>query len=151
MSSDERDALESELRALAGVRDGVPDDVLDAALGAYVLRTLDAELAELNYDSLLDEALAGVRGSGATRQLSFEASDVVIDLQITLDGERQVTGQITPPDATELEFRHSAGTIQAPVDESGRFGINPAPRGPFSIRFRRDAAGRRLATMWIAI
>lgn len=152
MSGDERDALESELRALATVRDGVPADVVTAALAAFAMRTLDAELAELTYDSLLDEpVLAGVRGTGGTRHLTFEASDFVLDLQIGLDPERRVAGQVTPAETTELELRHSAGTIRAPVDNLGRFVAGPVPPGPFSIRVPQYADRRALATMWIAL
>lgn len=151
MTTDQRDALESELRALAGVRDPVPPDVVEAALAAFTMRNLDAELAELVYDSFSDEVLlAGVRGSGGTRQLIFETPDCVLDVQIELAGERRMSGQITPPAAIGLEVRHSGGTIPAPVDPRGRFVVSSTPNGPISLRLVDDD-DRAVATTWIAV
>jgi hypothetical protein len=152
MTSDQRDALEMELRTLAGVRDPVPADVTNAALAAFEIRSLDAELAELTYDSALDEpTLAGVRGSGGTRHITFEGFGVVLDLQVEVAGERRLAGQITPSGANEMELQHGGGTIRAPVDPLGHFAVSPAPHGPFSIRIPRQGQGKSLATMWIAI
>lgn len=151
MTTEQRDAIESELRALARVRDPVPVDVVEAAIAAFTLRNLDAELAELTYDSLSDQSqLAGVRGSGGTRQLTFEGPDFVLDVQIELSGERRMAGQISPPTTSELELRHRGGTMSAPVDAAGRFVLSPTPHGPICLKFP-EYGGRRLATIWVAV
>ena len=48
------DELEAELRRLAADREPVPAELVQAALDAFGWRDIDAELAELVYDSLVD-------------------------------------------------------------------------------------------------
>ena len=56
------------LRRIAGQIDPEPATVTAGAMAAFSWRTIDAELATLTHDSLLDDdALAGVR-SGGPRQ-----------------------------------------------------------------------------------
>ena len=73
-------ALLLRLGAIAAEVDPVPDLVLEAGRAAFLLRRLDAELAELVADSATDRA--GVRG-GDDRLLSFEAGETSLELQVT--------------------------------------------------------------------
>ena len=99
---------EAEMELLAAMRaagtalDPVPDLVIEAAKAAWTWRTIDAELAELTYDSWTDDKeLAGVRGAVAapsSRLLSFEARDLAVELEIVVEGDRRrLVGQIVPP------------------------------------------------------
>jgi hypothetical protein len=61
---DEGELLLVELRGLINRLDQVPENVDEAARAAYTWRTIDAELAELTRDSLVDEEnLHAVRGA----------------------------------------------------------------------------------------
>ncbi|HBW18475.1 MAG TPA: hypothetical protein DEH11_05400, partial [Actinobacteria bacterium] len=101
------DELEEELRRTAASLDPVPPELLRAAADAFTWRTVDAELAELVYDSLVDEdALALVRGGSDRRLLSFEAGGLSIDLEVSTAGAaRELTGQLAPPQRASIEIR----------------------------------------------
>ena len=74
------DPVFDELKTALHEADSVPDDVLQAAKDSFTWRTVDAELAELVFDSALEE-LSGVR-SGATvdRQLTFRTDEFEIEM-----------------------------------------------------------------------
>lgn len=150
MTPEEHDALEAQLRELARLHDPVPDDVTVAAELAFSMRSLDAELADLAYDSLLDEpVLAGVRGSGS-RQLSFEASGLSVEVEVATGVRHRLVGQVVPARPGTIEVRHPGGTITTRVDDLGRFTVT-LPAGPFSIRCPAGADGRPVETAWVPI
>lgn len=137
------DELLDLLRAAGRVHDPVPAAVHDAARGAFALRTLDDELADLLFDSLLDEDLVGVRGSGP-RQLTFVADDVTIDVDVD---DRGLVGQLAgAPDAT-VELQTPGARFDAELDDLGRFFVDRPASGPF--RLRIDLGSRRVATEWV--
>ena len=68
---DPDDRLLAELAAALDAADPVPARVLDAAKESFTWRTIDAELAELVFDSA-EQQLAGVRGIDGTRQVTFQ-------------------------------------------------------------------------------
>lgn len=150
MTPEERDILEARLRELAGLHDPVPAEVTIAAEAALAMRSLDAELADLAYDSFFDESLlAGVRGSG-TRQLSFEASGLSVEVEVATGERPRLVGQVVPAQSGTVELRHAGGTITAPVDDLGRFAAT-LPAGPFSIRCPGGADRPAVETAWVAI
>src|ERR1700732_817424 len=91
---DER--LLAQLRHLARTADPVPDEVVFAARGSFAWRRVDADLAALTFDSLLDDAgLATVRSGDAVRLVTFDAGDVSVELEITARGpRRRLLGQL---------------------------------------------------------
>lgn len=136
------DELLQHLRSLARRLDPVPAEVLAAAKGAFVLRTLDEELADLLFDSLLDEALVGIRGS-ANRQLTFGVRDTTIDLDVDDEG---LVGQVNPSGATVVELEMLDGSVTGEIDELGRFFL-ARPNGPFRLRIGMD--GHQVTTEWV--
>jgi len=96
--SDETE-LESELRQAVTQIDAIPSMLLEAAKDALTWRTIDADLAELVFDSRADDDEAAlVRGSAQARMLSFRAGDLTIDIEVTGSGEsRSLIGQIAHP------------------------------------------------------
>lgn len=144
---DDLSALEARLRQAAEALDPVPPHLEAAALAAYSLRTLDADLARLTFDSLVEGAGA-VRGDAdGPRMLTFTADDVSIEAE--LSGDRLV-GQLLPAASpAEIEVRHTGGTAVVPADELGRFTVEPLGEGPFSLRCRLPS-GRTLVTDWFA-
>src|SRR3954452_12156683 len=90
--------LLAELRVAGLVVDPVPERVVFAAKASLSWRTIDAELAELTYDSALDvDRLTLVRGATAARMLTFSAGDLTVDVEVEgTDRERRLVGAMTP-------------------------------------------------------
>jgi hypothetical protein len=128
---------------------------VQAALDAYAWRTIDAELAELTFDSLADhEEAALVRGQQQERLLSFRASGLTIEVEVTGAGPaRRLIGQLVPPQRAEVKIRHQDGVVTVATDEFGRFIADRMPAGPVSLRFGPTPGEGRPAvvTEWIPI
>ena len=146
---DARDThLLGELRSAMREHDPVPQSVIDAATGAFAWRTIDAELAALSYDSFLeDKELAGVRSGGdSARMLTFDAAELTVEIEVE---HGRVIGQLVPPQAGEVQVRHSGGSVTVHADERGRFSCDGVPRGPFSLRCL--TAATPIVTDWIVL
>ncbi|MGH9277654.1 MAG: hypothetical protein ACRD12_06050 [Acidimicrobiales bacterium] len=159
--SDEATSEDEETRLLGALRwagelDGAPVETLVAAKAEFSLRTLDAELAELAYDSHLDDqALAGVRtGEPTARLLTFESPRLSVEVQAfeaESDGP-SLQGQLVPPQPGRVEVRHAGGTVTAETDALGRFAISGLSRGP--MRLRCEGLGEPqsvVVTDWILV
>ncbi len=151
------DELITELRAAAAALDPVPEGVIDAATAAWTWRTIDAELAELTYDSWTDDKeLAGVRGAATlaptSRLLSFEARDVALELEIVIEGDqRRLVGQIVPPQPGVVEVQHRRGTELVEADVVGRFAVASIAPGLFRLAVRPSGKPHEVATAWIQV
>ncbi len=139
MTEDREDALLlDELAVLLAADHEPPPDVLHAARESFIWRTVDAELAELTHDSLIDHAAAGIRSAGGPRILTFEAAVSTIELEIDeTPGGRRLIGQLVPPGPAELELHLADGSpgTRSSADELGRFVIALAAR-PVQARLR---------------
>ena len=153
------DGLLRELRSLLARLDPVCPELVDQARFAYCWRSVDSELAELSFDSLVDHDMAlAVRAAGdpATepRMLGFGAvvgdEDVAIEVEVTPGpGRPSLVGQLLPPVPTAVELQAGTGemhTVQA--DELGRFLIEPVPSGPVRLRVRHG--DRHVHTTWVS-
>jgi hypothetical protein len=137
-------------------QDQVPPDAVRAAKDAWTWRTIDAELAALTYDSLLDDrALTGVRGAVTVRALAFEAGEVTIELEVTEhSGSRRLVGQLVPAGApaVRLEFADQGPPVIMLTDELGRFGAESL--APALVRLRiEDPAENAMpwVTEWVPL
>ena len=130
-------------------RDAVPSWFVQTGKNAYAWHNVDAELAQLTYDSRTDEdAMAVARSETATiRALTFTSAHLSIELEVA-DGS--LFGQVVPLQAGTLETHTRAGTTTAPVDETGFFTVKPIPPGPFLLRFR-TTDGAYVMTGWITL
>lgn len=151
---DENESLLRELRAVASRVDPVPSSLVAAAKAGLSWRTVDAELAELAFDSLVAEpAGALVRGGQEARLLSFEASGLAIELEVLPAGARRhLIGQLDPPQTAEVEIRHPRGSFTVSADQLGRFATDVSS-GPVSLRCRTGATppGTAVVTDWVAV
>jgi len=147
------DLFLEELRALAAEGDPVPERVLAAARGTFTWRTIDAELAELAYDSAVDaERLLAVRSADTIRLLTFETSELTIELEVAAEGDhRRILGQLAPAAVGTIELRHVGGLLQLQTDELGRFTADDVEPGPVSLRWRGDEPGAAVTTEWVTI
>lgn len=149
------DELEHELRHLAARLDPVPPELVQSAAEAFSWRNIDAELAELVFDSLLNtDQAALVRSSSGRRLVSFQTPELTIDVEVTTTASgRDVMGQITPPQRATVEIRHRAGVVSTDADERGCFRSAALQTGPMSLRLRPAAADPRppIVTDWLSI
>ncbi len=146
--------LEEELRRLVSWLDPVPPELVAAAADAFGWRDIDAELAALVYDSLLDEDEATlVRGPFERRLVSFRAGGVTIDLEVAHTGSgRSVIGQIEPPQRAVVDIRRQQGVVSTEADELGRFHHGTLLAGPMSLRLRTETAAHApIVTDWVTI
>ncbi len=130
--------LYEELRELMARADAVPPEVVGAAKGAFSWRTIDADLAQLAFDSMVDRETVLVRSdeADATRLLTFESAEVTVELELEDAGAmRRLTGRLVPAEAATVEIRHAGGRLEVVADERGRFRAEIDP-GPMSLRWR---------------
>lgn len=144
-------ALLERLKTIASFVEKPPADVIAAARSAFGWRTSDLELAELVYDSWLDDqALAGIRATGAPRRLTFEAPDLTLDVEVEVveGGACQLVGQVLPARPGIVEVRHREHSLSVPVDRLGRFSVQQLPAGHISLRCRPEGAAT-VDTAWV--
>jgi GNAT superfamily N-acetyltransferase len=147
--------LLAQIREMLDETDPVPEFLLEAARETYTWRTIDAELAELTGDSLLEGA--SVRASRAPRLLTFtaETATVVLEVAEHVRGAwlgRRLLGQILSPRSAVVEVRHAEGTLSITADEFGRFRAEAVPPGPISLACRFGGALQpQLVTSWVTI
>ncbi len=135
------DALLHELRAVVGRVDPIPPEMAAAARAGFIWRTIDAELAQLTSDSVLDaDRMASVRGVGTPELLTFEASSLTVELETAAgpDGLR-LLGQLVPAQPARIEIRDRRGATTVDADEMGRFTATGLEPGPVSLRCRTAA------------
>lgn len=137
------------LGAALEVHDAPPASVLDAARGVYTWRTIDAELAELVFDSAIDE-LVGVRSSTGERQMTFQSPALRIEIMIGTDGTRQLIGQLDPPSVTLIELRQGESVTESVPDDLGRFAFDNVAPGPVNLRCRLGD-GSIVSTEWTVV
>ena len=75
-----------------------PGSVPDGARWVHDWLNMDAELAELTFDSTENLELAGIRSTGSLRELTFVSGDRTIEIEIE-PGRRavDVSGMVDPP------------------------------------------------------
>jgi len=128
----------------------VPSWFVETGKNAFAWHNIDAELAQLTYDSNEDKREAAVMRSEAAsiRALTFTSAHLSLELEVT---ENSLLGQIIPPRSGTLEIHTRAGEIRTTeVDEIGCFAVDPIPDSPFRLRCR-TADGTDVLTGWITI
>jgi hypothetical protein len=143
------DKLLAALREAMREREAVPAWFVETGKNAYAWHNIDAELAQLTYDSHNDQRLAAVTRSepALIRALAFTSPHLLLELEVSEDGLR---GQIIPPGPGTLEIHTKAGIITTTVDEIGCFAVDPKPDNSFRLRCR-TASGADVLTGWITV
>jgi hypothetical protein len=93
-------------------------------------------------------------GSPQWRQLSFRASGLSIELEITHTGpSRRLTGQLIPRQPAVVDIRHGEGVISVEADTIGHFSADAVPVGPVSLRCRLGPGTGRASvrTGWVSV
>jgi hypothetical protein len=131
-------------------RQAVPSWFIETGKNAFAWHNIDAELAQLTYDSNDDRREAAVMRSetASIRSLTFTSAHLSLELEVT---SNSLLGQIIPPRSGTLEVHTRAGEISTTeVDEIGCFAVDPIPDSPFRLRCR-TADGTDVLTGWITI
>jgi hypothetical protein len=131
-------------------RQAVPSWFVETGKNAFAWHNIDAELAQLTYDSNDDRREAAVMRSetASIRSLTFTSAHLSLELEVT---SNSLLGQIISPRSGTLEIHTRAGGISTTeVDEIGCFAVDPIPDSPFRLRCR-TADGIDVLTGWITI
>ena len=147
------EALLAALHEAVADREAVPPAFVAAAKGAYAWHNIDAELAQLTYDSWQEEAAAaGLRSESASiRALSFASAHLSIEIEIT---GGSLLGQFIParPGTVEVQVL-DGGAVTVPVDEAGCFTVDPKPDSTFRLRCHTGHTGTQtdVLTGWVTL
>jgi len=150
MNDDE--VLIAQLRRIGDQVDPPPQAVLEAARAAFLMRRIDAELAELVLDSAVDAGSVAVRGgdTDAVRMLTFESGAVSVEVQVTdVDGLRSLLGLVSGASGP-IEVETAVGRRSVPVDSLGRFSIGQVPPGTVRLHLTADD-GTAVTTSWVGL
>src|SRR5947209_7940563 len=93
-------------------RQAVPSWFVETAKNAYAWHNIDAELAQLTYDSESDQDKAAVvRSENASiRTLTFTSAHLSMELEVT---EGSLLGQISPRGPGRWRYRRRCVAVQA--------------------------------------
>lgn len=144
------DELMAALREALLEREAVPAEFIEAGKNAFAWHNIDAELAQLTYDSVRDgEAALSTRSESATiRALTFTSPHVSIELEVGADS---LVGQVVPTQAATIRVQPKVGPeTTVPADPIGCFSIRPVPSGEFRLHCR-TAQGVDAQTGWITL
>lgn len=128
--SDADGDLLRELSTMWQVHDPVPADLVERVLVAIATEDLDAEYEMLHLVSRSDE-LAGARGGSDALTISFSGESFSLMLRVSSvdTGFRRVDGWVTPVRPMRVNVRQGNRTLEADVDDHGRFEIPRLPGG----------------------
>ena len=143
------DELLEALRRAVAARQDVPPDFVTAAKDAFAWHNIDAELAQLTYDSrAAQDALATRTEAASIRALTFTSGSMRIELEVAQDS---LVGQIVPAQPAVITLlSRSGGETAVTADEIGCFSLEPIPLGQFRLRCR-TSAGVETMTGWITL
>jgi len=129
------DELAAELAAAFADR-RAPREVTEAAKGLLTWRTIDADLAALVEDSLVDEEPVLTRAAERVRSVTFETAATAVVLEIDA-GARRAVGQLDPATAATIELAGTEPPVSVTADDLGRFILPLPPAGtPLSLRLQ---------------
>ena len=152
MNDDTDDILIGQLRRIGDQADPPPPTVLEAARAAFLMRRIDAELAELVLDSDVDAGPVAVRAGqmDAVRMLSFESGTVSVEVQVTdVEGTRSLLGLVSGASGP-VEMETMAGRSSVQPDSLGRFSIPAVPPGTVRLHLTADD-GTAVTTSWVSL
>ena len=161
VATDPDEPLMAELRGLFADVDPVPPLVLATAKASLGRRRLDADLdadlAELLRDSVLEEEPFAVRrGRDApARAVTFSSTGRRIDIEVYADDpERTLLGRLLPPAPATIEIQMLADApLTAETDRLGRFRVQLPAGGPVRLRVMGPPGPGRppVETHWITV
>lgn len=147
-SNRENEIFEILRRGLHQV-DPVPSTVSEFADALFTWRDIDADLAELTFDSVDESTPVGVRSTSTARMISFEVGQWTIDLEYN-PATGLLMGSVSPESPLTVELHSRGAHFAVDVDDSGHFEFEGVETGPASLVFRLDG-GEMIKTSWIVL
>ena len=144
------DLLLAAIKAALSAWQDIPPEFIETARNAYGWLNIDAELAQVAYDSAHDlDTMAGLRSEPASaRVLTFASAHLTIELEA---GEDALLGQVIPAGPGAIEIQAPTGAaLTVPADDLGCFRVSPVPSAPFRLSCRTSAGGD-LLTGWVSL
>jgi hypothetical protein len=149
IGNDQDDRDVGRLLALLGTglaaADPIPEWVSRGAAESVTWARIDAEVAELVFDSAVEE-FAGVRSEAGPRLLSFRAPEIEVEVTVE-EGVRRLIGQVVPPQELDIELVGPEISAATRTDTLGRFTFDRVPEGPLSLRCL--TVGGVVQTQWM--
>lgn len=108
--------------------EGPPPEAVDLVKNAFTWRTIDAELMELTYDSVLDTA--GVRDASSRRTMEFTLHDITIVIEVDATS---IHGQLVGDDSFSVEL---IGPTAASTQATNSFSFRDLLPGSYRLQFR---------------
>ena len=110
--------------------DDPPAPLFDGAKWVHDWLNMEAELAEITFDSTDDVELAGVRSTSALRELTFVSDATTIEIEIE-PGPRTVdiTGTIDPPVEGRVQLVVGGEVFADDIDDRGSFAVTGVVHG----------------------
>ena len=146
--------LLAALRQAFAARRAVPPEFVRAGQNAFAWHDIDAELAQLTYDSTRrteDAVVVRAQEEAPIRVLTFTSAEAGVQIELEVQ-EDALAGQILPMQAAAIEVQTGAGTQQPiSVDEVGCFWITPIPSGDFRLRCRPVTSNAEVVTVWVRL
>jgi hypothetical protein len=142
--------LMAALKEALASRQSVPPEFIEAGRSAFAWHNIDAEIAQLTYDSAAHVGTAAVTRSemASIRALTFTSAHLTIELEVSEDS---LLGQVTPARNGTIEVHTGAGVLMTiPVDELGYFTVRRAPDSPFRLHWQ-TSDGPDIVTGWIML
>jgi hypothetical protein len=133
--------------------DPTPPHLVEAGIAAFTFRTIDAEQAQLAFDSAAGGGEQLARSERPARILSFETAELTIELEIIPDGETiYLIGQILPPAVVQIDVRQPEIVSTGSTDGLGRISLVLPTPGPFQLSLPyAGAKGGATVTEWISV
>ncbi|MEM7339767.1 MAG: hypothetical protein AAF467_14025 [Actinomycetota bacterium] len=124
-----REALQT-LPEPADPSDHPPQSVIDGAVWVHDWLNMEADLAELTFDSTSGQELAGIRSDGALRELTFVSGQHTIEVEIQ-PGPRTVvvSGTVEPATPGVMQLVVGGQVFADDLDSSGSFEVSGVARG----------------------
>jgi hypothetical protein len=150
---------ENDLRALATLRrtyevgDPVPPSLLERVKFAITLDNLEAEVAQLQRDSV--QELAGSRSEDLLRAHTVTFTSETITTMVTITplatGAVRLDGWAAPGAHLNVEMRIGESTRSTTADTDGRFVFDEVPRGLAQFVLREHGAAAAIPVITPAI
>lgn len=123
--------------------DPIPSRLTDAARSAFEWRRVDAELAELLFDSA-EEELVGIRGTTSERRsFRYAANEYVLRVHLT---EETLIVMVEPPLSVPCRIDAEGSSTDQQTDDLGELAID-LPELP--LRVEVDLPSGSIVTPWI--
>lgn len=111
--------------------DAPPPDLIEGSKFVHDWHNMDAELAEIEFDSAVNTELAGVRSlGGSLRELTFVAGGRRLELEIEPGPNSvRITGRIEPPAVGSIQLLVGGDVFRGEMTSDGTFEIDDVTHG----------------------